>query len=76
MLTFQLDDELAKQFERLAGLANVQPDQLINNVLCNYLEDCPDTQSAECTLDDIAQGKELLLKSEAVMKGLYENFVD
>ncbi|MCI0653579.1 MAG: hypothetical protein L0Y39_03765 [Methylococcaceae bacterium] len=72
MMTVQLDDELAAKFSLLAGQAHIQPEQLIRNVLQNYL----DVQTAEKILEDIERGDEGLVDWEDVKKGLHENMVD
>lgn len=67
-----LPEHLEKSFLHMAESQHKAPDQLLAQLVKEYLEDCQDLQLSEQAIKRIEDGSEALLDWQEVKAGLYD----
>lgn len=67
-----LDEQLDRQFSRLAKQAHISIDQAVNDALREYLADYSDALLAEKALDELGNNDDELIDWNEAKKSLYE----
>jgi len=67
-----LDEQLDRQFSRLAKQAHISIEQAVNDALREYLADYSDALLAEKALDELGNNDDELIDWNEAKKSIYE----
>jgi predicted DNA-binding protein len=70
MMTLELDDETAALLNQLVEQEHISPEQLVKNVLLEYLEDSQDAKKAEDAYQRYLEGGKISHNLNDVVKEL------
>jgi len=70
MHTIELDAHTEQALSRLAAIAGKEPDQIIKDVLSNYLEEQADTEAADAAYSRYLAGQEKALSLDELERSL------
>jgi predicted DNA-binding protein len=61
MMTLNIDDDTAAMLNQLSEREHISPDQLIHNILTEYLEDRADAAAADAALAELERGDDSVI---------------
>jgi predicted DNA-binding protein len=64
MMTLNIDDDTAAMLIQLSEREHISPDQLIRNILTEYLEDRADAAAADAALAELERGDDSVISLE------------
>jgi predicted transcriptional regulator len=61
MITLNIDDDTAAMLKKLSERKHISPDQLIHNILTEYLEDRANAAAADAELAELERGEDSVI---------------